>query len=467
MATDAPWQWGVARIARAVAAGELSAEDVLRSFLDRVDAVNPILNAIVDDRREEAIAVARASDARRAQGEPGGPLDGVPVTTKTNVAQRGCATSNGVVAFRDAIATEDAPVVANLRRADAILFGRTNVPAFSWRWFTSNALHGATLNPHDSAITCGGSSGGAAVAVATGMCAVAHGSDLAGSIRHPAACCGVFGFKPSLGAIPNYDPGAPERPLLSQLMVTQGPIARSVEDLRLGLHGMRGADPRDPWFIDAEPRARTPQGRIALLAAPASGVDQEVVDSLALAATQFEAAGFSVETLEIPLWEELYFFYMVLLAEGKGGLFQRIDDLGDPLVRNAAAALRPLADRIDPAGYAAALAGRGALLRRWRALTEPFDAVLAPVCWRMPFANDADQPGGIPMPEIIRTMLPTVTANLLGLPALAFPGPTQSLPIGLQLIGRHFADDSLFDIADHVARDVAVMDPQRTIVERV
>src|SRR5690606_17503647 len=147
-------------------------------------------NAVVREMPEEALAAARAIDAAIARGDDPGPLAGVPVTTKENVDQQGFATTNGLRLQRDLVAREDSPVVANLRRAGAVIVGRTNTPAFSLRWFTRNSLRGHTLNPRNRAITPGGSSGGAAAAVASGIGAIGHGTDIGGSIRYPAYACG-------------------------------------------------------------------------------------------------------------------------------------------------------------------------------------------------------------------------------------------------------------------------------------
>ena len=162
------WRWPAHRLTAAIRAGAVSAREAAVSALGRVQAVNPALNAIVDVLPDEALAAADAADAARRRGDPLGPLHGVPVTVKVNVDLRGRATTNGVVAFKDHIATEDSPVVANLRRAGAVIIGRTNTPAFSVRWFTDNDLHGRTYNPWSRAHTPGGSSGGASSAVAAG-----------------------------------------------------------------------------------------------------------------------------------------------------------------------------------------------------------------------------------------------------------------------------------------------------------
>ena len=196
------WRWSATDLARAIASGKVSSREAVQSTLGRIAQVNPALNAIVQVLAEEALAAADVADAAVRAGYRLGPLHGVPTTTKVNVDQRGCATTNGVVEFRNVMATEDSPVVANLRKAGAIIVGRTNTPAFSHRWFTDNDLHGATYNPWDKNLTPGGSSGGAASAVAAGMGAVAHGNDFGGSIRYPAYACGIAGLRPTPGRIP-------------------------------------------------------------------------------------------------------------------------------------------------------------------------------------------------------------------------------------------------------------------------
>ena len=237
------WRLTATDLSALIRTGQVSAREVAQSALDRLDAVNGRINAVVEHRPEEVLAQADAVDAARARGDALGPLAGVPVTIKVNVDQRGFATTNGLRLQRDLVAADDNPVVANLRRAGAVLLGRTNTPAFSLRWFTTNLLHGETKNPRDPALTPGGSSGGAGAAVAAGIGAIAHGTDIAGSVRYPAYACGVHGLRPSLGRIPAWNASSPERGIGPQLMAVSGPLARSIADLRLGLHAMAAADP--------------------------------------------------------------------------------------------------------------------------------------------------------------------------------------------------------------------------------
>jgi amidase len=173
------WRLSAADIAALIRSKEVSAKQAASAALARLDAVNPSINAVVDHRQEDVLAQAAAIDAAIARGEEVGPLAGVPVTVKVNIDQQGFATTNGLTLQRDVIAKTNNPVVDNLRRAGAVILGRTNCPAFSYRWFTTNLIHGDTRNPRDASITPGGSSGGAGAAVAAGIGHIAHGTDIA------------------------------------------------------------------------------------------------------------------------------------------------------------------------------------------------------------------------------------------------------------------------------------------------
>jgi len=243
------WEWTATQIVAEVRARRISAVEVTQVHLDRLDAVNPAINAVVQEFPEEAIEAARQVDAALDRGEHLGPLGGVPVTIKVNVDQKGQATTNGLRLLANHIATLDSPVVSNIRKAGGIIIGRTNTPAFSLRWFTKNALHGQTLNPRNRLITPGGSSGGAAAAVASGICAIGHGTDIAGSIRYPAYACGLHGLRTTTGRVPAYNSSAPERFIGAQFMAVSGPITRSIEDLEIAFKAMSMPDPRDPWYV--------------------------------------------------------------------------------------------------------------------------------------------------------------------------------------------------------------------------
>ncbi|KOR18393.1 amidase family protein, partial [Burkholderia cenocepacia] len=195
------WQLSATELATRVRQRDVSAREVADAVLDRLDAVNPAINAVVEHRPDDVRRQADEVDRAIARGDDPGPLAGVPVTVKINVDQAGFATTNGTRLQRDLIARADSPVVANIRKAGGVLLGRTNSPTFALRWFTSNLVHGHTRNPRNPSLTPGGSSGGAAAAVAAGISPLAVGTDIGGSVRYPAYACGVHGIRPSLGRV--------------------------------------------------------------------------------------------------------------------------------------------------------------------------------------------------------------------------------------------------------------------------
>src|SRR6202000_1927340 len=232
------WRLPAHELAGLIRAKKVSAREAATSALARLDAVNPAINAVVDHRPEDVLAQAAEVDAIIARGEDPGLLAGVPVTVKVNIDQKGFANTNGLTLQRDAIATENSPVVDNFRKSGAVILGRTNSPAFAYRWFTTNLIHGDTKNPRDPSITPGGSSGGAGSAVAAGIGHIAHGTDIAGSIRYPAYACGVHGLRTPVGRVAAFNAALPERAIGAQISAVSGPLARTIADLRISLAAM-------------------------------------------------------------------------------------------------------------------------------------------------------------------------------------------------------------------------------------
>ncbi|NUP68105.1 MAG: amidase, partial [Nonomuraea sp.] len=258
------WQLSATELAAGIRTRTISAVEAVRSCLDRIEAVNPALNALVDVRPDEALADARRADEDVAAGRPLGPLHGVPVSTKINTGQEGRLNSHGLAATAQAQAPGDDACVAALREAGAVFLGRSNAPAFSMRWFSANDVHGRTLNPWSPAHTPGGSSGGAASGVAAGMTPIGQGNDIAGSIRYPAACCGLVGIRPTVGLVSGWSyPGDMELegPLTFQAWAVHGPLTRTVADARLALYAMATPDLRDPFGVPAVHRV-TPRGPV-------------------------------------------------------------------------------------------------------------------------------------------------------------------------------------------------------------
>ena len=450
--SDALWSWSAQRLAAAIRHGAVSAREAVASSLQRVHAVNPSLNAIVDLMADEALAAADAADAARRRGDELGPLHGVPVTVKVNVDCQGHATTNGVVAFKDNLAAEDSPVVANLRRAGAVIIGRTNTPAFSVRWFTENDLHGRTLNPWSREHTPGGSSGGASSAVAAGMGAIAHGNDLAGSVRYPAYCTGVAGLRPSFGRVPAYLPSAKEeRPISMAMMSVQGPLARHVADLRLALQAMSVGDARDPWWVPAPLSGPALPRRVALTV-HCQGVpaDPAVVAALRQAGAWLADAGYMVEEVEPPsLSEAQELWKLIGNDEARKFMWPVVEQLGDEGVRKSFGWMLADSPVLDHAAHLKAFAKRATLLRHWQLFLQQYPLVLGPVSGEPPFPWGLDVESQATMQRVVRAQESQFAVPVLGLPALSVPtGLAGPVPMGVQLIGPRFREDLLLDAAE-------------------
>jgi amidase len=443
------WEFTATGLADLIRAKEISAREAAQAALARLDAVNPLINAVVDHRPEDVLHQADAIDRAVARGEALGPLAGVPVTVKVNADQAGFATTNGTILQKDLMAAEDGAVAQNLRRAGAVILGRTNTPAFSLRWFTSNLLHGETKNPHDPALTPGGSSGGAAAAVAAGIGHLAHGTDIAGSIRYPAYACGVHGLRPSLGRVPNYNPSGPERGIGPQLTAVAGPIGRSIADLRLGLAVLSGADHRDVWWVPA-PLEGSPKPRHAAFCLRPAGISiaPEVETALLDAAGRLRRAGWTVEELhDLPPLREAADLQMQLWlgAEYENWLDLATRD-GDPGALAVLHGVRSMVKTFDAKTLDMILRRRATLTRQWQMFLEPYAVVLLPVSGELTFPDQLDRQGDAGFQRVWQAQLTQIALPLFGLPALAISTRLAgTTPVGVQIIAGRFREDLCLD----------------------
>ena len=443
------WRWDATHLAAAIARREIRAADAVDAALARMDAVNPRLNAVTVPLAEEARAAAAAADEAVARGAPLGPLHGVPVTIKENVDQAGCATTNGVVAFRGLVAREDSPVVANWRRAGAIVVGRTNTPGFSFRLDTENDLRGRTWNPWAERHVPGGSSGGAAASVAAGITPLAHGNDIAGSVRYPAYACGLVGLRPSFGRVPAFNPSAGgERSLSAQLLSVQGPLARSVADVRLALHAMAARDARDPWWVPAPLEGSAPRRPLQvavvteardLCGAP---LGPAVDDALRRAAEWLREAGYEIVDARTPGFtaaRDLWFAMQV--PEIRQFMLPAIEQYGDLGIRRAMRFMLE-AHPVDDAGYMKALAERARVVREWQRFLEDVPLVLAPVCTAPVYAHGMDVESAARTAQMWNECATLMAVPVIGVPGLAVPtGVVDGLPTGVQVIAPRFRED--------------------------
>jgi amidase len=439
------WRLSATELAALVRTRKLSAREAALAALARLDAVNPRINAVVAHRPEQTLAEAEAVDAAFARGEDPGVLAGVPVTVKVNTDQVGFATTNGLRGQQDLIATSNNPVVDNLRRAGAVILGRTNTPAFSYRWFTSNLLHGDTKNPRDPALTPGGSSGGAAAAVATGIGHLAHGTDIAGSIRYPAYACGVHGLRPTPGRVAAYNASAPERTIGPQITAVSGPIARTIADLRAGLAALAAYDPRDPWWVPAPLQGPPAPRRVALCLRPDGlATVPAVIDALTGAAHRLEAAGWIVEEVAAlpPLREAALLQTRLWLGDRYDAQVAAAAREGDPGAINVLAQHEAMARATDATAYAAALTRRAAIVREWQLFLEHTPVVLMPVSAELPFPVDQDRKGAAAFQAVWEAQMPQVGLPVIGMPGLTVStGLVGSAPCGVQLISRRYRED--------------------------
>lgn len=455
--TDQLWRWSATRIADGIATGLISAREAVESSLARIDEVNPQLNALVEVSAEEALQAADEADRLTRSGAPLGPLHGVPVAIKVNSDQTGHATTNGVVAFKDAIATTDSPHVASLRQSGAILLARSNTPAFSYRWFTTNDLHGRTLNPWDATRTPGGSSGGAGSAVASGMVPIGHGNDIGGSVRHPAYACGVVGLRPTVGRVAGlYGPPDADPALSVQSMLVQGPLARTVADIRLAMRGLTAHDHRDPFHVPGSPAADAAERplRVALVrhhgvATPTAAVD----DALTRAEGWLTDAGYVVEEVELPLLAEAYRLWYLLCMEEFRQIMPLVEEIGDEGMKKAAEGYYAVSSEwwgTQPSltDYMNGYARRGTLIRMLGEFMQRYSTVLLPVSAEQAFEQDADIAGVESMRRVMAAQASMMAIPVLGFPAVSVPtGIADGLPVGVQLLGRRFDEAGILDAA--------------------
>jgi amidase len=456
-------------LARLLHSRELSARELLDAFLNRIHRINPQLNAIVTLAEERATAEAAAADDAAARGGRLGVLHGLPIAVKDLADTAGIRTTYGSLVFADHVPDADAPHVALLRAAGAVIIGKTNTPEFGAGSQTFNAVFGTTRNPWDTRMTPGGSSGGAAAAVAAGLLPFADGSDLAASVRNPAAMCSLVGLRTTPGTIPSggdvFDP-------LSVL----GPIARSASDAALLLAGMRGHDPALPL---ARPGAHatapdtgtrwTADGVAGLRVAWSADlgglpVDPEIARVLARARDVLAGAGAAVVDAE-PGLADADEVFLVLRAVRMAGQFGSLldtarDQLKDTLIWNIEQGLR-----LTGLQVATAQRQRSEIFRRTGAFLRGYDVLAAPTVQVAPFPVDQEwvtAVNGIPQDTYIDWLRTCSRITVTGHPAVSVPAgfTADGLPVGLQLVGGYGTDDRLLSIAEAVAR-VLLPEPVR------
>ena len=424
--------------------GALTPGTVAEAVLGRIERLNGDLTAFVTVTGDEALRSAAAAEHVLRGDSPGGSLCGIPISIKDLIPTKGVRTTMGSLLLEDWVPSFDTPVGERLRDAGAPLLGKTTTCEFGWKGESGNRVVGPTRNPWNRARTAGGSSGGAAAAVAAGLGPVSIGSDGAGSVRIPAAFCGVFGIKPSFGVIPAF----PISPIESLSHV--GVLATTVADAALVLDVLAGPDARDRFSLpdtgaDYASSITGPLGDLRVAWSPDLGyaaVEPEVGELTAAAAAVFESLGCRV-TEVVPGWEDPYPFLDVIWSAANAG--RHIHDLEKVrhLIDPGRLEIVERGMRLTGPEVAAANAAKAGFAEQVRQFMDPYDLFLTPTLPLTAFAAGADQPGqvaGRPTEYLSWTPF-TYPFNITGLPAASVPcGMSGGLPVGLQIVGGWRAD---------------------------
>ncbi|TBU95659.1 amidase [Pseudomonas dryadis] len=437
-----------------IRSGHLSARELTEACLQQIDALNPVLNALVTVDAEGALRKADEADRRQSRGEPLGALHGLPLAHKDSFLTAGMRTTWGSKVYADHVPQVDSLIVSRQAEAGSILLGKTNLPEFGAGSQTFNEVFGVTRNPYDHTLTCGGSSGGAAVALATGMVALADGTDMGGSLRNPASFCNIVGLRPSIGRVPIWP-----NPNSFGQVTAAGPMGRSVADVALLLSVIAGPDRRDPLSIDQpgtlyrqDLSAYFKGARIAyspdLGGLPVAAPVRAIIDQ---GAKRLADMGCLVEHAE-PDFSGASHAFQVLramtYASGYASLLQtHRDQLKDTLIWNI-----ELASTFSAQDVISAEQRRARLFRDTQQLLETYDFIIAPVSQVLPFPVDqpfVERIGEQEMHNYIEWMDSCSLITLTGHPAMSLPcGFTaQGLPVGLQIIGRYRDELTLLKLA--------------------
>jgi amidase len=441
-------------LVRRMRAKDVSCVEVMEAHLTQIERINPRVNAIVTLLPERALARARAADAALARGEPLGVLHGLPIAHKDLVPTQGIRTTYGSPIYKDHIPDADALIVQRLQQAGAITIGKTNTPEFGAGAQTFNEVFGETLNPYDVTKTCGGSSGGAAVALACGMVPIADGSDTGGSLRLPASFCNVVGFRPAPGRVPVWPSD-----IGWWTISVQGPMARTVRDTALMLSAIAGPDARQPISIaESGERFRAPLSRDftgvrVAWSADCGGVpmDPRVVAALAGQRQVFESLGCVVEDAcpDFTDAEEIFLTWRAWRMELRFGkmLETHRQLMKDTLIWNTQEGQKLTGPQLGRAEVK-----RTELYQRMRLFMERYPFFLCPVAQVPPFdikERWVREINGVPMHNYIDWNRSTWYLTITGHPCLSVPaGFTEDgLPVGLQIVGRHQDDFGVLQLA--------------------
>lgn len=449
------WRKSALEIAAEIADGNVSSREVVQAHLDRIAQVNGSVNAIVRTLGDDALRMADEADTQRKSGHELGPLHGVPFTIKDNIDVAGQPTTNGLPIFAEAIAPCDAPVVERMKAAGAIPIGRTNLPDLGLRIHTDSTLYGRTKNPWKSDRTAGGSSGGEAAALATGMSPIGLGNDIGGSLRNPAHACGIASIKPSLGVIPDTQTyPTPDRSLSSQVMLNQGVMARTIADVRAGFSIVAGPDPRDPVSLPVQLTGLDSGEHltVAVMTNPPGGsTHPKIMDAVRKAADVLSDEGHNVIEATPPDMELSYLLWASMLFTELHDIRDQLDlvmgEGGKALIENALSQF----PKMSSLEYYLVHAQRDGLARKWSMWFQDHHVVVLPTWTQPAFVADWDISSDEGSTGTLELMRPVLPGNLLGLPCVVTPaGMCDDLPIGVQVMGARYTDLRCLSVAEQI-----------------
>ena len=457
---DELWRRSAVELAALLAAGSVSAREALDAHLVRIEQVNPTINAVVTLSVERAVADATRADEAYAQRRHLGPLHGLPIAHKDLAMTAGIRTTLGSPIFADHVPDEDELIIARLRAAGCVTVGKTNTPEFGAGSHTFNEVFGVTRNPYDPSRSAGGSSGGAAAALAAGMVPLADGSDLGGSLRNPASFCNVVGLRPTPGTVPSWPNSDPLDPLS-----TDGPLARCAADVALLLGVIAGPHPHVPLrgaVGPFEPLERSLNGLRVAWGPSAAGlpIDLEVRGALAEVPGRFISHGCVVDEAFPDLTGASAIFQTLRAVVFERGLGQLYDDRGAEL-KDTVRWNVELARTLTAADVGRAVRERSLLQQRVHAFFERFDVLALPTVQVVPFPVEFDwvrEIDGVPMTNYLEWMRSCTDITVTGCPAMSVPGgyTASGLPVGLQLVARPGAELLLLQVAHALDGDGVV-----------
>jgi amidase len=445
-------------LAELIRSKQVSSREVVQNHLDRIAAVNDKVNAVTVTLAESALLAADRADATK----PTGPLHGVPFTIKENIDCTGSATTQGLPAFAAAMPAVDAPVVARMKAAGAIPLGRTNLPEMGLRVATDNPLRGRTNNPWDLTRTAGGSSGGEGAALATGMTPIGLGNDIGGSLRNPAYCCGITALKSTVGRIPMVTsiPSA-AAPISFRLMCVEGPMARSVADLRIAYRLLAGWHPNDPFSVPAalEGPAVARKKAAIVTTLPFSTLPEATVAAIRKAGRELEAAGWEIDEATPPELARVNEMWGHVL---NADLQQLLPLLTPVMSESVLGLLRGLLRRFDPATKTITeiYAERDRLAVAWSAFFQEYPVTIGPTWADLPFLHDADLDPESGIEMTLKRLQFITPGNLLGIPSVALPmGVVDGLPTGVQVYAERWREDLCLEVASVIEARVGRITP--------